>query len=288
MNYITFSISESKIINDTQLNGLNKKKILSSLIPGNISTYVYNTEKEYYEEYQQSYFALTTKKAGWDCLRHYEILANGCIPYFPLINECPINTLSLFPKDLIKEGNILYEKSKLYGLDINEYNILRNKMLDYTKEHLTTQKMAEYILNKINMKPKKILFLSGDLNPDYLRCLTLEGFKLLMGELCHDYPKIKHIYKNNIPNLYGKGFTYSNLLDNSLHNDEYDKTIIDDINNKNYDLIIYGSYHRGMPYYELVSKTYKPNEVVLLCGEDIHKCDNQWIQKGHYVFMREG
>ena len=288
MNYITFSISESKIINDTQLNGLKKKKLLSSLIPGNISTYIYNTEKEYYEEYQQSYFALTTKKAGWDCLRHYEILANGCIPYFPLINKCPVNTLSLFPKDLIKEGNILYEKYKLSGLDINEYNILRNKMLNYTKEHLTTRKMAEYILNKINMKPKKILFLSGDLNPDYLRCLTLEGFKLLMGELCHDYPKIKHIYKNNIPNLYGKGFTYSNLLDNSLHNDEYDKTIIDDINNKNYDLIIYGSYHRGMPYYELVSKTYNNNEIVLLCGEDIHKCDNKWIQKGHYLFMREG
>lgn len=285
MNYITFSISESKIINDTQLN---KKKIMSSLIPGNISTYVYNTEKEYYEEYQQSYFALTTKKAGWDCLRHYEILANGCIPYFPLIHECPVNTLSLFPKDLIKEGNILYEKYKLSGLDINEYNILRNKMLDYTKEHLTTRKMAEYILNKINMKPKKILFLSGDINPDYLRCLTLEGFKLLMGELCHDYPKIKHIYKNNIPNLYGKGFTYSNLLENSLHNDEYDKTIIDDINNKSYDLIIYGSYHRGMPYYDLVSKIYNNNEIVLLCGEDIHKCDNKWIQKGHYVFMREG
>jgi hypothetical protein len=42
----------------------------------------YNTEEEYYNEYKKSYFAITTKKCGWDCMRHYEILANGCIPYF--------------------------------------------------------------------------------------------------------------------------------------------------------------------------------------------------------------
>lgn len=64
---ITFSIAEQKIVNIIP----KKTKILSSLIPGDISTYIYNTEEEYYKEYQQSYFATTTKKSGWDCMRHY-------------------------------------------------------------------------------------------------------------------------------------------------------------------------------------------------------------------------
>lgn len=56
---ITFSIPKEKICeSDT----LVKTKILSSLIPGVISTYIYNTEEEYYNEYKKSYFAITKKK----------------------------------------------------------------------------------------------------------------------------------------------------------------------------------------------------------------------------------
>ena len=47
------------------------------LIPGRGETYIYQTEPEYYENYQRAYFALTCKKGGWDCMRHYEILASG-------------------------------------------------------------------------------------------------------------------------------------------------------------------------------------------------------------------
>jgi len=42
----------------------------------------YKNEKDYYQSYQNSIFALSYKKAGWDSLRHYEILMNGCIPLF--------------------------------------------------------------------------------------------------------------------------------------------------------------------------------------------------------------
>ena len=55
---ITFSIPKEKICDIS----IQKTKILSNLIPGNVTTYIYNTEQEYYNEYQQSYFAITTKK----------------------------------------------------------------------------------------------------------------------------------------------------------------------------------------------------------------------------------
>ena len=85
LNPIGFSIPKEKLCNYY----IKKTKILSDLIPGNTKTYIYNTEEEYYNEYKQSYFAITKLKGGWDCMRHYEILADGCIPYFVNIEKCP-------------------------------------------------------------------------------------------------------------------------------------------------------------------------------------------------------
>lgn len=291
---INFSIPKEKICKTDIL----KIKLLSDIIPGDSSSYIYNKEDEYYNEYKRSYFAITKLKAGWDCLRHYEILANGCVPYFIDIEKCPKNTMSLLPKDLFVEGNKLYNKLKNKNInelteeDKNDYNLLRGKLLDYTKNHLTTDKIAEYVLKKTNFTGiKKILYLSGDVNPDYLRCLTLHGFKCIFGKDCHDYPKVSHIYKSdniNYDSLYGKGMTYSNLLEPISRNDNLDATIIEDIKGKYYDIIIYGSYHRGMPYYDLISEIYKSDEIILLCGEDLHECNyNDYLNKGHHVFVRE-
>jgi len=292
---ITFSIPKEKICDIS----IQKTKILSNLIPGKVSTYIYNTEQEYYNEYQESYFAITTQKAGWDCLRHYEILANRCIPLFNNINECPINTLFLFPKKLLFEAINLYNNkfankkiNELTIEDINEYAILQNKFLEYTKNYLTTDKIAKYILQKTNHENiNKILYLSQDVGPDYLRCLTLHGFKSIFGSDCHDYPKIPHIYKSqniNYANLYGKGMTYTNLLEQYVHDSSLDTNVVNNIKNKYYDIVIYGSYHRGMPYYDLICSIYKPNEIILLCGEDLHDCNyHYFINKGHFVFVRE-
>jgi len=297
---ITFSIPKEKISENNNV----KTKILSNLIPGDNSTYIYNTEEEYYNEYKKSYFAITKKKAGWDCMRHYEILANGCIPYFIDIEECPTNTMYLLPKDLFIKANMLYDDkfknkniTEITEEEINEYNILQKNILEYTKQNLTSDKMAEYILKKTNNENvSKILYLSGDTNPDYLRCVTLHGFKTLFGNNCHDFPKVPHIYKSDITDYYtnfygkeyGRGFTYTNLLEQHLHNDNLDNTVYENIKNKYYDIVIYGSYHRGMPYYDLIYEIYKPCEIILLCGEDIHCCNyNDFLKKGHHIFVRE-
>jgi hypothetical protein len=293
---ITFSIAKEKITTKIPL----KTKLVSNLIPGQIQTYIYNNEEDYYNEYKQSLFAITTRKAGWDCMRHYEILANGCIPYFPNLEQCPINTMALLPKSLLYEANTLYEKHKdkqLEQLTINdmiECNNLIHLLLEYTRNHLTTSKLATYVLEKSNhQNVKSILYLSGNPNPDYLRCVTLHGFKENLGIHCHDYPKIQHIYKGTYSHLYGKGISYTNLLDHNQHDTTRDQTIHNDIINHSYDIVIYGSYHRGIPFYDLVSQYYKPNEVIFMCGEDDNhgygNPDNHltFVDKGHTVFVRE-
>ncbi|AGE52380.1 hypothetical protein PBCVCvsA1_025R [Paramecium bursaria Chlorella virus CvsA1] len=291
---ITFSIPKEKIVNKMTA----KTKLISDLIPGDKSTYIYDTEESYYAEYKKSLFAVTRQKGGWDCLRHYEIMACGAVPLFMDIENCPQNTLSLMPKNLLIEANNLFERlrSKHFNLveqDIKEYSALRKQLLDHTRKHLTTEAVASYVLDKSNHKnAKRVLCLSGITEPDYLRCLTLHGFKSLNGVECHDFPKVPHLYETEdiglYGNIYGKGITYANNLRPETHDDSLDESVIDDIKNKKYDVIIYPSYHRGMPYYDLVCSVYKPEEIILLCGEDIHQCTHdQWTVKGHHVFVRE-
>ena len=80
-------------------------------------------------------FALTTKKCGWDCMRHYEILANGCIPYFPDIENCPSNTMALLPKELLLKANYLYKSNSQISSESDEYISLSNQLLEYTKNY---------------------------------------------------------------------------------------------------------------------------------------------------------
>lgn len=294
---ITFSIPEEKVIVDKIPT---KTKMQSDLIPGDPSTYIYDTEEAYYNEYRSSIFALTVKKSGWDCMRHYEIIANGAIPVFPNIDKCPENIMTHYPKHLSLIANDLYNKLKgkqLGALSIKEKGACLNLIvmfLEWMKSHLTCVKMAEYILckiNPLNSPIKRILFLCGCLIPDYIRCCTLIGLKKIFGSNCHDYPKIPHIYKNHgIQNtsLYGKGMSYTSTIDSDCRNDSNDLTIEDDIKNRKYDIIIYGSYHRGMPYINLVHEHYENDKVVMICGEDTHKCSYViWAELGHYVFVRE-
>ena len=179
---IHFAIPKKKIISSINLTPEN---ILSPMIPGKMETYIYEKEEKYYEMYQNSIFSLTYKKNGWDCLRHYEILANGSIPLFIKLDDCPNRTLTSLPKEkLLKFYNSyskilsyynplkIYKKrfrhiSKFYYYGKNffkkipsadsfikknqEINQIRSYLLEYTKNNLTSEKLAEYVINTSNI-----------------------------------------------------------------------------------------------------------------------------------------
>jgi hypothetical protein len=295
---ISFSMPPEKIVKSVP----SKNRVLAHIIPGNRSTYIYKTEDSYYQSYKDSLFGLTMKKSGWDCMRHYEILANGCIPLFQDLEKIPPNTMNNFPREIIEKTNALYFELVSRPMGKKDTIFLQQsieKLIEYTKTHLTTTVAAQNILKHIDaVSAKHILYLSEDLDPDYMRCLTLSGFKNLLGTECHDYPKIPHIYddfKGDCLNLYGNGFTYSKNVKKEYHNYEYDKTVVDDIINHRYDIVIYGSYHRGIPFFELVDKHYKKNEIVFICGEDCdennnrsyHNCELKHKYRDYNLFIRE-
>ena len=59
LHQISFSIPSEKICYNYK--NISKTKLLSTLIPGDKRTYIFNNEKDYYNEYQKSYFAITKK-----------------------------------------------------------------------------------------------------------------------------------------------------------------------------------------------------------------------------------
>jgi len=134
---IHFAIPEEKIrpYND------NKDKLFATTIPG-VSGYLFDKEEEYYYDYYRSTFGITMKKAGWDCMRHYEIMANGCIPLFSNIDNCPPLTMTNIDKALLKECLSVFANN-------SDSTTVAKHILEYTKEFLTTKKLAEYILESI-------------------------------------------------------------------------------------------------------------------------------------------
>ena len=135
---ISFGIPTSKLATTNIL----KTQEYATCIPGQPETYVFKSEQPYYEDYQKSYYGVTMKKAGWDCMRHYEILGNNCIPYFVGLEDCPNNTLANMPKELLLEGRELAN-----NFDEHKYFSILDELFNYTKNNLTTKNLATYILN---------------------------------------------------------------------------------------------------------------------------------------------
>jgi hypothetical protein len=287
---IGFSIPECKIVTSVPC----KTKQFSHIVPGDLSTYIFTDETSYYADYCVSTYGRTCRKGEWDCLRHYEILAAGCIPWFVGLQNCHEKTMTHFPKELVHAG------MDLGGRELNDPAIQEviEKLLAHTRAHLTTKAMASYMLHAAGFgQAKSVLYLSGALEPDYLRCLTLHGLKEIFKGACHDYPAVPHLYTDcETPSdkLYGRGFTYSKLLDKSVHrNADLDATVQEDIASRKYDVIVYGSVNRRTPFWELVNEHYGKHEILLLFGEDAWPWEVQAYPgirakyDGYHFFRRE-
>jgi hypothetical protein len=137
---ITFAFPTDKLSQPNK----NKTQEYATCIPGQPETYIFKEEKPYYEDYQKSYYGVTMKKAGWDCMRHYEILGNYCMPYFIGLEDCPKDTLANFPKELLLEAREL-----AFSFDNQKYFDILDGVFEHTKNNLTTKNLAKYIINKL-------------------------------------------------------------------------------------------------------------------------------------------
>ena len=152
---ISFSIPDCKIV--TKLPDKRKDfpthivdPELASLIPNSHTTYAFDSEQKYYADLQESRFGITTKRAGWDCLRHYEIAANGTVPCFRNLSN---KQKHCAPHGLTEENTIFYNNAsdlieRLSKISQDDYKYLQLGALDWARNNTTAQQ-ARKLISKI-------------------------------------------------------------------------------------------------------------------------------------------
>ena len=120
------------------------------------TSYAFASEQSYYDDLAASRFAVTTKRGGWDCLRHYEIPAAGAVP---CIKQLETKPAACAPHGLEAGVNcVCYQdwpdlQSKLSALDSNptKYERLLKASSDWVRQYTTTsaaQRLLDAVLTE--------------------------------------------------------------------------------------------------------------------------------------------
>lgn len=300
-----------------------KKTIdFSELVPGKRETYSFEFahELDYRRLYSASYFAVTMKKGGWDCNRHYEIISCGTMPYFDSLEKSDNLTMKHLPKSLLNEAksisginrnNLTLNHSQF---NFTQYQLLLHRLIYYSRHRLTTRKLVEYILRTVNYKyhnsseKHSILYISHN-HCDYMKEFMLHGFTLIFEEQVHVYDPPAYLYGYS-PNrmwtptetanyygeeLYGFGYgfalslrKYAHLYIRDISELSTEYIVMSNIQRRQYSLIVFGSIIRRNNLLSHAAKYYKKSEMILIDGEDERKESrrSEFAKLGTY-FLRE-
>lgn len=232
-------------------------------------------ENEYLEIYKNAYFAKTCKKGGWDCLRHYEILANGTIPEFADLESAPIKTMISFPKDLVINAN---NELKSHKDNVELCKKWGEILLEYTNMNLSTTTLAHYFLSKFPHKINKILLLTGHPGPNYSREFLTIGLSQVVEKLSC-FPPLPFLFKGNDVDksaLHGNGYCYTDHLEPQTDLLD-DVSIIKSIECGEWDLILFGKVgpDEGLdghctrsPFWDLIKSKYNKDKIAFIYGGD--------------------
>ena len=255
-----------------------KKYVISPLISSefvNDPLFTSSLKEPHYHLYKQSLFASSNKNHGWDCLRHYEILANGCIPIIEHLDKCPLDTLTSLPKQLLLEAY----KELLPWRNTEEqrrlYPIYCERLFQFAKDHCSLSALTRRFLRDMthlksysdsricaasatsylsaNMQEfpdaycKNVLMLVCDSGVNYTRELTWIGLKRWAnanGSEAVEWPAIDYLYdsfpEDRLCELYENGITYSMRLPANMKIEMSEPEIVESIQSRKWDMIIYG------------------------------------------------
>jgi hypothetical protein len=116
-------------------------------LEGTTSSYAFETQADYYADLQRSRYAITTKRAGWDCLRHYEIAANGCVPCFRAL-DCKPDTCA--PHGLNETNCVTYNSpaellTRLKNITEDEYRALQRGAIQWAWDNSTVERARQFL-----------------------------------------------------------------------------------------------------------------------------------------------
>ena len=276
-----------------------KTSIFASHIPKNIpnSGYLYNDCKQYMDVYRKSLFGITSKKCGWDCWRHLEILSQGAAMFMQDMPHIPPKTMIHYPKALIWEFMNKYGIYSLEFLNKHSQSALYQDletMLNTCKTQLSSTAMLEYILDKSDQKDAKSIFCTSEIG-DYILFSCHYAGKKKYGKSfvtftsSNDSKIFDNMYKDyseeSALQCYGHGFNYTRLLDPSLKTTYTNEEILQKIKNRDFDTIILMYDHKtGNTNHILdaIKEYYSPNELIVICRND---CDPLYHRTAGWITL---
>jgi hypothetical protein len=111
------------------------------------TSYAFASAGDYHADLRASRFGVTTKKAGWDALRHYEIAAAGAVPCFRDLDRKPATCA---PFGLDRTNAIVYSSAddllaQVAALDDAGYARLQAGALAWARASTTTVRAREFL-----------------------------------------------------------------------------------------------------------------------------------------------
>lgn len=109
--------------------------------------YAFDSEASYYDDLRKSRFGITMKRAGWDCLRHYELAANGCVLCF---RDLDLKPSTCAPHGLDESNCIIYHnfkelKEKISSITTAEYYRLQQMTYQWVSLNTTVARAKHFI-----------------------------------------------------------------------------------------------------------------------------------------------
>jgi glycosyltransferase involved in cell wall biosynthesis len=281
--------------------------------PQNYSSYIYGYGDEplYRRNMAHSYYSMTNKKAGWDCMRHYEIIASGSVPYFMDLENCPAHTLPFFPRPMLLRGRRIADEARSMYDNLNRTRALnKNSFNDsaygtlacclnrFATKYLTSTFLAKYALDVTdNSHVQTVLIMLSDVPQryfDYLAFAILHGMRVHLGvaNVAHfpSDPLLYEVDPHDEPfrelkdrQIWGKGYSWGHRLVRERAEVEYQEhEVVRGISEHRWDMVIYVSVHRSMPLWNLVRQHYSRKEVIFIDGEDYALSDHAFLEANYF------
>ena len=114
---------------------------------GGRTEHAFASESEYRADLQRSRFGITTKREGWDALRHYEIAAAGAVPCFRDLEKKPPKCapFGLDESNCIAYGSADELLARIERLDETAYSALQAGALAWARANTTVRRARELL-----------------------------------------------------------------------------------------------------------------------------------------------
>jgi hypothetical protein len=249
-----------------------REKAISNIVPGR--PYSFDSQNDYYREYEISSYAISHKKGGWDCFRHIEILMNGAIPLMPDALEIPKYSMVHYPKRTLQRTSEMAQGT----IRIPSFSTRAN-LKKFFNENLTSVSMVSYMLQSAKtLDTKEVLFIDHrlQLSPDYQSIFALIGLKQTFGTSCTAMQPVPYLYegwRGASKSLYGRGFGYMRCLPKDMSDSHRLimslMSVAKKLKKQEYDLVVFGSIMRNLKIFEELKPYLDPTRTIVINGEDL-------------------